>query len=46
MMRALLDACYQQGEPVPYLWATEDSIYGRFGFGLASVDGIIVWRPA
>jgi predicted acetyltransferase len=36
MMRALLDACYQQGEPVAYLWATEDSIYGRFGFGLAS----------
>jgi predicted acetyltransferase len=36
MMRALLDACYQQGEPVAYLWATEDTIYGRFGFGLAS----------
>jgi predicted acetyltransferase len=31
MMRALLDACYQQGEPVAYLWATEDTIYGRFG---------------
>ena len=36
MMRALLDACYRQGEPVAYLWATEDTIYGRFGFGLAS----------
>jgi predicted acetyltransferase len=36
MMRALLDACHQQGEPVAYLWATEDTIYGRFGFGLAS----------
>jgi len=36
MMRALLDACYQQGEPVAYLWATEDTIYGRFGFGRAS----------
>jgi len=36
MMRALLDACYQQGEAVAYLWATEDTIYGRFGFGLAS----------
>jgi predicted acetyltransferase len=36
MMRALLDACYQAGEPVAYLWATEDTIYGRFGFGLAS----------
>jgi len=36
MMRALLDACYDQREPVAYLWATEDTIYGRFGFGLAS----------
>jgi predicted acetyltransferase len=36
MMRALLDACHQRGEPVAYLWATEDTIYGRFGFGLAS----------
>src|SRR6516164_9357047 len=36
MMRALLDACYQHGESVAYLWATEDTIYGRFGFGLAS----------
>jgi predicted acetyltransferase len=36
MMRALLDACRQQGEPVAYLWASEDRIYGRFGFGLAS----------
>jgi predicted acetyltransferase len=39
MMRALLDACRQQGEPVAYLWATEDTIYGRFGFGLASFAG-------
>jgi len=36
MMRALLDACCERGEPVAYLWATEDTIYGRFGFGLAS----------
>jgi predicted acetyltransferase len=36
MMRALLDACHHRGEPVAYLWATEDTIYGRFGFGLAS----------
>ena len=36
MMRALLDACRARGEPVAYLWATEDTIYGRFGFGLAS----------
>jgi predicted acetyltransferase len=36
MIRALLDACRREGEPVAYLWATEDTIYGRFGFGLAS----------
>ena len=32
----MLDACYDQREPVAYLWATEDTIYGRFGFRLAS----------
>jgi predicted acetyltransferase len=36
MMRVLLDAAQAQGEPVAYLWATEGTIYGRFGFGLAS----------
>ncbi len=41
MMRALLDACRLAGEPVAYLWATEDTIYGRFGFGLASFSAEI-----
>jgi GNAT superfamily N-acetyltransferase len=36
MMRALIDAAHARGEPVAYLWATEGTIYGRFGFGLAS----------
>jgi predicted acetyltransferase len=36
MMRDLLDVCHRRGEPVAYLWATEDTIYDRFGFGLAS----------
>ena len=36
MMRAQLDASHARGEPVAYLWATEGTIYGRFGFGLAS----------
>jgi predicted acetyltransferase len=36
MTRALLDATHARGEPVAYLWATEGTIYGRFGFGLAS----------
>jgi len=36
MMRAQLDACRDRGESVAYLWATEDTIYGRFGYGVAS----------
>lgn len=31
----LVDA-YRRGEPIAYLWATEGSIYGRFGYGMAS----------
>ena len=37
MMRAQLDACRERGEPVAYLWASEDTIYTRFGYGLASL---------
>ena len=40
-MRAQLDDCRRRGEPVAYLWATEDTIYGRFGYGIASVSGEI-----
>jgi predicted acetyltransferase len=36
LMRAELDLCRARGEPVAYLWASEDPIYGRFGFGIAS----------
>jgi len=41
LMRAQLDDCRRRGEPVAYLWATEDTIYGRFGYGIASVSGEI-----
>src|SRR5262245_3690470 len=37
MMRAQLDACRQNSEPVACLWASEDTIYGRYGYGMASV---------
>jgi len=37
MMRAQLDACRQNSEPVGCLWASEDTIYGRYGYGMASV---------
>src|SRR5262245_19148601 len=39
MMRAHLDDVHRRGEPVGYLWASEDTIYGRFGYGLASFCG-------
>jgi predicted acetyltransferase len=41
MMRAQLDACHERGESVAYLWATEDPIYSRFGYGIASFTGEI-----
>jgi predicted acetyltransferase len=41
MMRAQLDACRALGESDAYLWASEDQIYGRFGYGLASLTGEI-----
>ena len=37
MMRSLIDDARARGEPVAVLWATEDTIYGRFGFGMASM---------
>jgi predicted acetyltransferase len=39
MMRQQLDDIRQRGEPIATLWASEASIYGRFGYGLASVQG-------
>ena len=41
MMRTQLDGCRERGEAVAYLWATEDTIYGRFGYGVASFSGEI-----
>lgn len=39
MMRAQLDDVRARGEPVAMLWASEDTIYERFGYGLASLSG-------
>ena len=38
MMRAQLDAVRERGEPVAALWASEEVIYRRFGYGLASLS--------
>jgi predicted acetyltransferase len=38
MMRAQLEDCRARGESVAYLWASEATIYGRFGYGMASLQ--------
>jgi predicted acetyltransferase len=39
MMRAQLDDIHGRGEPLAALWASEASIYRRYGYGLASLCG-------
>jgi predicted acetyltransferase len=41
LMRAQLDDVHERGEPMAYLWASEDVLYGRFGYGIASFTGSI-----
>jgi predicted acetyltransferase len=38
IMRRQLDDVRDRGEPLAALWASESIIYGRFGYGLATVD--------
>jgi len=37
LQRSLIDDARARGEPVAVLWATEDPIYGQFGYGMASM---------
>ena len=37
MMRVQLDDIHERGEPLAALWASEETIYGRYGYGLASL---------
>ena len=39
LMRVQLDDCRARGEPAAFLWASEGTIYPRFGYGLASRIG-------
>ena len=41
LMREQLDDAHERGEPLAALWASEETIYGRFGYGLASFCGEI-----
>ncbi|MGD0248329.1 MAG: GNAT family N-acetyltransferase, partial [Candidatus Limnocylindrales bacterium] len=36
MMRLMVDDCHARNEPLAMLWASEASIYQRFGYGLAT----------
>src|SRR3954447_23245546 len=47
LMQRQLDDIHERGEPVAVLWASESSIYGRYGYGLASSRvGVEVERRA
>ena len=39
MMRAQLDDVHERGEPIAALWASEETIYGRYGYGIAAWMG-------
>jgi predicted acetyltransferase len=41
LMRAQLDDAHEREEPLAALWSSEETIYGRFGYGLASFCGEI-----
>ncbi len=41
LMRTELDAIAARGEPLAILWASEEAIYGRFGYGMATVRASI-----
>jgi predicted acetyltransferase len=41
LMRAQLGDAHERGEPLAALWASEETIYGRFGYGLSAFCGEI-----
>jgi predicted acetyltransferase len=41
MMTSQLRDVRERGERIATLWASEDTIYGRFGYGAASVQGFL-----
>ena len=42
MMTAQLADIRERGEPIASLWASEDTIYGRYGYGAASRSGHVL----
>jgi predicted acetyltransferase len=41
LMHAQLLDVHERDEPIAYLWASEDALYGRYGYGVASFTGYI-----
>ena len=41
MMDTQLRGIHERGEPIAALWASEETIYGRFGYGIAAWSGEI-----
>jgi len=41
LMAAQLRDVHERGEPIAALWASEETIYGRFGYGIASWAGAL-----
>jgi predicted acetyltransferase len=41
LMRRELDEALSRGEPLSILWASEEPIYGRFGYGVATLKAAI-----
>lgn len=41
LMTRQLEDVHARGEPIAALWASEETIYGRFGYGMASLQGEI-----
>jgi predicted acetyltransferase len=41
MMRRQLDDIHDSGDPLAMLWASEGGIYGRYGYGMATINAVI-----
>ena len=41
LVRVQLDDVHERGEPLAVLWASDERIYGRYGYGIASLAGEI-----
>jgi predicted acetyltransferase len=41
LMRVELDAMVERGDPLAILWSSESGIYGRYGYGIATVGAAI-----